>query len=85
MIVAPNGNAYKPPNFHAFKSMGGVIKPMRQSDWSSNILGSQEDWHDASQGGAKIYALAIPAETVTVDDIGIFTLRGVIQLRGYKE
>lgn len=86
MVIQPNGNAWKPANFHDLKTKGGVIKLIRNSDWRSNVLGAQDEWVNHAASAGVVYFISVPDLTnATLATLGMITLDMIIQLKGHRE
>jgi hypothetical protein len=84
LYVSPIGNAWKPSDFHDLKTKGGSLRPVRNSDWSSNTMGAQDDWEDCSSPGGKLWLMWAGVGDM-INEIGILTLHATVQVRGHRE
>jgi hypothetical protein len=59
IYVSPPVEAYQPNSLHSLIAKGGVVKPVRTSNWSSNTMGIYaDDW------------LSVDTASNTADDCG---------------
>jgi len=82
-IVTPVGATWKPKDWVAIETSGGVIKPVKNSGWSSNNLGSQDSWFNHANPAAVYYTQALGGPKVA-ESVGVATLHATIQLRGNR-
>lgn len=82
-IIAPTGASWKPATWVAIETSGGSIKPVKNSGWSSNSLGAQEQWTNHANTAAMAYWAGIGNPDLKTS-IGVMTLHATVQLRGNR-
>lgn len=81
--LAPVGAAWKPNDWVHIETSGGVIKPVKNSGWSTNNLGSQDGWTNHANAAATFYAASIGGKS-PANKVGVLTLHATLQLRGNR-
>lgn len=82
-LLAPVGTAWKPVDWTAMEVSGGVIKPVKNSGWSTNNLGAQEGWTNHANSAGVLYMAGIGAPATALS-CGVVTLHATVQLRGNR-
>lgn len=84
LLMTPSSIA-TPTALHDFKNRGAVIKPRRNSEWSSNVLGAQDEWQGATDAGAHIHWYVTGHTSAAApSNVGFLTFHGTIELDGFK-
>lgn len=81
--LAPVGAAWKPADWVSMETSGGVIKPVKNSGWSSNTTGVQEMWFNHANPSHMFYMCGVGGPTAQ-EKVGVITLHATVQLRGNR-
>lgn len=86
MLMSPVGPAWTPTDYATVLTRGGRGKFKRQSNWSSNTLGSAEQWHVHNDSAARLYFRHLPEIEKSKPDVdfALLTLHVTIQLNGHR-
>lgn len=82
-LLAPYGATWKPADWVAMETSGGVIKPVKNSGWSTNNLGAQDNWVNHANPAGTFYICGVGGPDPKTE-VGTVTLNATIQLRGNR-